>query len=225
VIRWRSRKPKLGVSLVAGSGTASLSLPELRALPADKILAREPNFLQKPPPNLGLAIDGYVFPERPADVFASGREHRVDILLGNMAHEWIPGSRPPADWKSAIEDRYPRDIAKRAVALYQAEGTAPVYGDPAEQWAEDVSFRCPAVAQAMWHAAAGNRTFEYEFSRIPAGRKTMGNMHAEDVPYVFGPVTGERFDAADYAISDAMQQYWTNFAKTGNPNGKGKLPK
>jgi para-nitrobenzyl esterase len=216
---------KLGVSLVAGSGAASLSLPELRALPADNILAREPNFLQKLPQNLGLAIDGYVFPERPADVFASGREHRVDMLLGNLAHEWIPGSRPPVDWKAAIEDRYPRDIAKRAVALYQAEGAAPVYGGPAEQWAEDVSFRCPAVAQAMWHAAAGNRAFEYEFSRIPAGRKTMGNMHAEDVPYVFGPVSGERFDAADYAISDAMQQYWTNFAKTGNPNGKGKLPK
>src|SRR5262249_9897250 len=65
---------KLGLSLVAGSGAASLALPELRALPADAILAKEPNFLQKPPQNLGLAIDGYVFPERPADVFASGRQ-------------------------------------------------------------------------------------------------------------------------------------------------------
>lgn len=54
------------------------------------ILAKEPNFLQKPPQNLGLAIDGYAFPERPADVFASGREHRVDMLLGNVTHEWVP---------------------------------------------------------------------------------------------------------------------------------------
>jgi para-nitrobenzyl esterase len=147
------------------------------------------------------------------------------MLLGNLAHEWVPGSRPPADWKTAIEDTYSVDIAKRAVSLYQAGGTVAVYGSPAEQWAEDVSFRCPAVAQLIWHSAAGNRAFEYEFSRIPAGRKSMGNMHAEDVPYVFGPVTGERFDAIDYAISHAMQQYWTNFAKTGNPNGKGNLPK
>jgi para-nitrobenzyl esterase len=202
-----------------------MSLRELRALPADIILAKEPNFLQKLPQNLGLAIDGYAFPERPADVFASGLEHHVDMLLGNMAHEWIPGSRPPADWKTAIEGSYPVDIAKRAVALYQAGGTDSVYGGPAERWAEDVSFRCPAVAQLVWHSAAENRAFEYEFSRIPAGRKSMGNMHAEDVPYVFGPVTSERFDAADYAISDAVQQYWTNFAKTGDPNGKEKLPK
>jgi para-nitrobenzyl esterase len=172
-----------------------------------------------------LTIDGYEFPERPSDVYASGREHRVDMLHGNMAHEWIPGSRPPADWKTAIEDTYSVDIAKRAVALYLAGGTDSVYGGPAEQWAEDISFRCPAVAQLIWHSAAGNRAFEYEFSRIPAGRKTMGNMHAEDVPYVFGPVTGERFDAVDFAISDAIQKYWTNFARTGNPNGKGKLPK
>jgi para-nitrobenzyl esterase len=217
---------KRGVSLVAPSGAgSSTSLQALRALPANMILAREPNFLKKLPQNLGVTIDGYAFPERPADVFAAGREHRVDMVLGNVAHEWVPGSRPPADWKTAIEESYPPDIAQRAVPLYQAIGTDPVYGSPAEQWVEDVSFRCPAVAQLIWHSAAGNRAFEYEFSRIPAGRKTMGNMHAEDVPYVFGPLTGERFDAADYAIADAMQQYWTNFAKTGNPNGKGKLAK
>ena len=27
------------------------------------------------------------------------------------------------------------------------------------------------------------------------------------------------YEAADYAISKAMQEYWTNFAKTGNPDG------
>ena len=28
----------------------------------------------------------------------------------------------------------------------------------------------------------------------------------------------------DFQLSDVMQRYWTNFAKTGNPNG-GKLPR
>ena len=39
-------------------------------------------------PNLGLTVDGYVFPKKPADVFAEGTEHRVDLLLGNnvLAH-------------------------------------------------------------------------------------------------------------------------------------------
>jgi para-nitrobenzyl esterase len=217
---------KRGLSLAATwDNGADRSLQALRGLPASTILAKEPNFLQKLPQNLGLAIDGYAFPERPVDVFAAGREHRVDMLLGNVAHEWIPGSRPPADWKSAIEDTYPAEVAKRAVPLYQASGTDSLYGGQAEQWAEDISFRCPAVAQLIWHATAGNRAFEFEFSRVPAGEKKKGNMHAQDVPYVFGPLVEGFFDATDYAISDAMQQYWTNFAKTGNPNGKANLPK
>jgi para-nitrobenzyl esterase len=29
------------------------------------------------------------------------------------------------------------------------------------------------------------------------------------------------YEAADYAISKVMQAYWTNFAKTGNPEGAG----
>jgi para-nitrobenzyl esterase len=189
------------------------------------ILAKEPNLLQKPPQNLGVTVDGYVFPERPRDAFAGGREHRVDMMVGNVAHEWVPGSRPPADLKTAIENTYGVEIGKRAVSLYQESGTIAIYGSPAEQWAEDVGFRCPTVAQLIWHSTAGNRAFEFEFSRIPGGLKIMRNMHAQDVPYVFGPLPGPLFEAADYSISDSVQQYWTNFARTGNPNGSGNLPK
>lgn len=30
-----------------------------------------------------------------------------------------------------------------------------------------------------------------------------------------------RWKAEDRALSEQMQQYWTNFAKTGDPNGSG----
>ena len=33
-----------------------------------------------------------------------------------------------------------------------------------------------------------------------------------------------KYDATDIAVSNAMQGYWTNFARTGDPNGSG-LPK
>ncbi len=109
-------------------------------------------------------------------------------MVGNVAHEWVPGSRPPADLKNAIESTYGVEIGKRAVSLYQESGTIAIYGSPAEQWAEDVGFRCPTIAQSIWHSAAGNRAFEFEFSRIPGGLKIMRNMHAQDVPYAFGPL-------------------------------------
>jgi carboxylesterase type B len=34
-------------------------------------------------------------------------------------------------------------------------------------------------------------------------------------------VLGGPYTAADRALSDAMVGYWTNFAKTGDPNGPG----
>ena len=34
-------------------------------------------------------------------------------------------------------------------------------------------------------------------------------------------LTGARMNATDAELSDAMQRYWTNFAKTGDPNGAG----
>jgi para-nitrobenzyl esterase len=53
-------------------------------------------------------------------------------------------------------------------------------------------------------------------------------MHSGDLPYVFGyfPKTGNltgNFGEVDRKLADLMQSYWTNFAKTGNPNG-GTLP-
>ena len=201
----------------------NLSLKNLLALRADAILAKEPNFLADPQPNLGLVVDGYVFTERPEDAFAAGRQQRIDMLLGSLAHEWRPGLRPPADLNQAIEASYPSDIAKRALTLYQTSGTDPLYGTPAEQWVEDSSFRCPSVAQLTWHAVAGNRAFEFQFDRLPPGFDKSQNAHHQDVQYLFGLGPG-KFEASDYALSDAMQEYWTNFAKTGDTNGAGKLP-
>jgi para-nitrobenzyl esterase len=32
---------------------------------------------------------------------------------------------------------------------------------------------------------------------------------------------GNRYDDADERLSDLLQRYWTNFARTGDPNGAG----
>jgi para-nitrobenzyl esterase len=220
-----------GAEILERAGVPPAATPaDLRRLPANAIIAAEPDYLRTPPPNLGITIDGYVFPRKPADVFAAGDSHRVDLLLGSNAHEIVPGSALPADVGAAIDAAYgPR--ASSAKALYTS--TDPLYRSPAQQWATDTSFRCSTVAQLLWHAAAGNVAYHYELARIAPGRDALGVPHAADIAYVFGTLDAgiigvggppAQANDADRKVSAEMQTYWTNFAKTGDPNGAG-LPR
>jgi len=44
-----------------------------------------------------------------------------------------------------------------------------------------------------------------------------------DVPYVFQTLNRQdaKLTPGDFAISDTVSTYWTNFAKRGDPNGPG----
>lgn len=87
------------------------------------------------------------------------------------------------------------------------------------------------MAQLLWHAAAGHRAYEFEFARVPQGREAIGAVHASELAYVFGTLDQGVFPPnlpavvtdVDRRVSDVMQEYWTNFAKTGDPND-GELP-
>ena len=48
--------------------------------------------------------------------------------------------------------------------------------------------------------------------------------HSDDIEYVFGTLDtrpGAVWRPEDRKLSDEMMSYWTNFAKTGDPNGPG----
>jgi len=51
-----------------------------------------------------------------------------------------------------------------------------------------------------------------------------GASHGSEIPYVFNNLrarNGATVDPKDEAVAKMMNTYWANFAKTGNPNGKG----
>ena len=48
--------------------------------------------------------------------------------------------------------------------------------------------------------------------------------HSDDIEYVFGTLDtrpGGTVRPEDRKLSEQMMSYWTNFAKTGDPNGSG----
>ncbi len=198
------------------------TLAYLRSLPPAELLEAGPGINT-------FTVDGWVLPASPYDVWRERRELPVPLLIGNNAIE-IPASGSPADIKDAIRATF-GDLAPRALALYGLAGDGgpppvdPRYGTLADQWGSDLFFRNPAIIHGEWHAAAGNRVWDYEFDRaIPPHPRAQ---HSSELPYVFGNfpatdamVTGE-FTDADRRLSATLQGYWTNFAKTGDPNGPG----
>jgi para-nitrobenzyl esterase len=183
-------------------------------------------------PTLGVVVDGWIFPESPMESFAAGREQRAGLMLGTNSQELQKPFFPMSGGlRDAIKNQY-GPLAERALAVYGLNGTTqpqpdPEFGSVLAQWATDSQFRCGSVAELVWHTKAQNSGYQFQFSRAAPGREALGAPHGSEVPYVFGTLgvglNPRKYDATDQRISAEMEEYWTNFAKTGDPNG-GTLP-
>ena len=223
---------KKGLSV--GTNLKANSLKTLRAVPAEDLQKATGQGLSFLGPLLGVVVDGWVLPKPPFEVFEAGQEHRVDLLLGSNARELTRPFFPVAGLREGIAAQF-RASAPRALEIYgvkdgQEPQPDPVFGSAMAQWATDFQFRCGTVAQLIWHSRAGNTSYQFQFSRVPAGREAVGAAHGSELPYVFGTLSiaaraanAPKYDSVDALVSDHMQQYWTNFAKSGDPNG-GSLP-
>lgn len=80
----------------------------------------------------------------------------------------------------------------------------------------------PGIGWARHQIRNGRRPIRTYFMERDQGRGE--TPHCSDIPYIFGtlgvarPNLGESFDQV---ISQSLTSYWTNFAKTGNPNEEG----
>ncbi len=180
-------------------------------------------------PMMGVVVDGYVLPEAPTKIFAEGRQQKVPLMIGSNSQEMqgARGATSPADLPKIISGRY-GPLTDRALALYGLKGAKepppdPQYGNVMTQWTTDTSFRCGTVQELVWHTTAGNPGYQYEFSRTVHGQEAQGAPHAAEIPFVFGTLSvwqeRRKYNESDQQAAVQMQQYWTNFAKTGDPNG------
>lgn len=190
------------------------ALAYMRKLPAAEVLKASPPYGAG---GIGPVADGYVIPEVAARTFASGREHRLPLLIGNNARE---RSLDGADALQKAMQEFYGALTPRAASLYAKPSGYPPYGDAGAQFVTDTNNRCPSAAIADFHAAAGNSVWEYEFSHPFPGAKR-GAVHSGELRYIFGVFPSGAVSESERKISNDMQTYWTNYAKSGDPNGTG----
>lgn len=203
-------------------------IPELRALTAANLLQRTGGYMASHrETRFGPTIDQYVLHADPNETFQAHREHPLPLIIGNNAREGF-GRVSEEGLPEAIK-RFYGAAAARALAAYGAGAAQPpadpVLGSAANQWITDTSFRCSAVMMAAGHAATGAPVYSYQFEQSIPGKEADGAAHSYELPYVFGnllsdgPLAG-RYMAADRGLSSTIMDYWSNFAKSGDPNGK-----
>lgn len=227
-----AKAEQVGAQLVAALGAApgAAGIASLRKMTAGTLLARIAALPSGTPQFPPVDVDGWVIPNQPTLTFAAGRESPIPLMIGTTTREnrFPPGASISA-FKSFINGNAGA-LAPQILALYGlahgGNGSDDLkYGSAADQLFADIGFRCPVVLEARWHTDAGNAVYQYEFERPMPGH--LFALHASEFPYVFGsfPTTGwgmtGHFTPIDYRLSDLMERYWTNFAKTGNPNASG----
>lgn len=207
---------KRGVEFAAKlNGTRKNDAACMRKLSAADVLKVSPPYGSG---GIGPIADGYVIPEIAARTFAAGREHRLPLLIGNNARERSLDGGLEALEKANEEFYGP--MASRAAGLYAKPSEYPPYGDAGAQFVTDTNNRCPSVAIADFHSAAGNTVWQYEFSH-PFPGAARGAVHSGELRYIFGVFPAGAVSDSERKISSDMETYWTNFAKTGNPNATG----
>jgi para-nitrobenzyl esterase len=171
---------------------APRTLAQLRALSAQEALGTGRS---------GPVIDGYIVPEDLSITFADGRQNPVDVIAGfnKDEHTGFGGANNT--------NTRQRDVMAWHMRLF-----------------------------AEMQTKIGRKAYFYVWTHEPPHEPDAPNLkatHAAEMVYVFNNLHAPRMipdrsspalamaSEKDRAMADLMSSYWTNFAKTGDPNGKG----
>lgn len=208
---------------------------ERRGLPAGAVAGSD-RYPCHADPKLFHPLDGKIITQPPYKSFESGHFNRVPILTGLVADEqafFLPelqgGSRAPLtatgfnqfvatygkDWSSAILAAYPlSNYASPSLAdIAVAQGSKACTARRFDQlWSKYV----PVYAYQFDDETAP--------SYLPQASYPTRAFHTAELLYLFplfrgGQGTPHLLNAAQEQLSDQLVLWWTNFARSGDPDG------
>ena len=192
------------------------SLAELRRMPAVLLTDKSAGMMGP------VQKDGYLLPDTVYNIFAKGEQNKVSVIVGANGDE---GAVLHIQWVKPVtpvdQKTYDALYAQDADKIRKSATDAVIW--QMRSWA---TFNSKSVSEPSYF---------YWFTHFPPHGANIGSagvpyadgpVHTSEIVYVFNnlQVRSTAWTKADHDLADLMSSYWTNYAKTGNPNGPG-LPR
>ncbi|MEH6681660.1 MAG: carboxylesterase family protein [Sediminicola sp.] len=212
-------------------GTDAAALDQLRSLSVAEIVdsGQESDGEGGPRIYSGPILDGKFVVETAESAYEAGRQANVPLMIGSNSAE-IGGSF--VNTSKTKEELFTLfgNLQEEAKAAYDPDGNKE-FAEVITKFNTDWVWSEPGRFTAKAFVKEGQPAYIYHFGFVPGPlkeRMPYGAGHGSEVGYVFNTLDSRwgnpETTPEDKKVAEMMNAYWTNFAKTGDPNGKG-LPK
>ncbi len=222
----------LKISTALGCDKASDPIACLRSkTPSDLITAIPPDQTADVAGTTGVPyganVDGYVLPTTTDQIFIKNQQNKVSLMIGTNKNEALGfiGGIPldtEGQYKLTLQILFGaafNDVAKRyPVSDYPSPRLA------LDAVVTDKFFFCTTRTGFQSLAANKAKLFVYLFTHALESKKANGAEHGIELQFVFNTLTKVNAvapTADEVKLSELMLQYWSNFAKNGDPNASG----
>lgn len=202
------------------------TIAEARQLPAEQIAERERVFVEEVCAGFSFTpiVDGYSQIQPVSDAVRTYQYANIPYIVGTTAFEngaatYLPPD-DPEEYAAAVRKRFGDEAEEflNLIGFYENPEAAMLHGG----WDDLLK---PAVFAWADHQAEKpglQPTYLYYFTRALPGDQA-GAYHSSELWYVFQTLgrCWRELTGVDYDLSRTMVRYWSNFAKTGDPNGAG----
>jgi para-nitrobenzyl esterase len=172
----------------------------------------------------GTTFDGYVLPVDLMAYFKKGAQNKTPVLTG-----WVTGDGGLfGDTKMTVEEYNKEAQTKYGDKAADFLGIFPAATlDEVKSEKQKLTLLGFAGLPSRYLAGFNTKpTYLYQFSHVPPDKPNFPNygaFHTSEVPFTLHTLhTWNRpWQQLDKDLENTISSYWVNFAKTGNPNGKG----
>jgi len=194
------------------------SINDLRKVSAEELLKKAKGG--------GMIVDGYVLPDKIANIFAAGKQNDVGVITGwNDDDAFVGALKNAEDFKKQAKEQYGNDA--EIFLKYYPASTDQEAAISQVKVNRDMLMAIQNYTWANTQSEKGKaKIYVYNFNRkVPATADFVkyGAFHTGEVVYAYDNLKFENrpWQQTDIDLAKLMSSYWVNFATTGNPNGKG----